>query len=101
MARQQAVRGVVTWGIAVPLSILLVCVSSCGDDEGPGPGMTAAQHNEAGWTSYSSGDLADARSSFEKALGLDPSLTEARLGLGWCEAHEAEYSKALADFDEV
>jgi len=101
MARRPAVRSAVTWLVAVPLIALLVCVSSCGDDEGPGPGTTASDHNEAGWSSYANGDHTNARASFEKALGLEAGLIEARLGLAWCEAHDGEYSTALDDFDEV
>ena len=94
-------RSADTWLVAVSLSVLLVCVSSCGEDEGPGPGVTAAEHNEAGWTSYNNGDYAGAHSHFSEALGLDPGLTEARLGLAWCKAHEGEYCTALDAFDDV
>jgi hypothetical protein len=87
--------------VAVPLIGLLVFISSCGDDEGAGPGMTAGDHNAAGWSSYAGEDYASARASFEQALGIDIGLTEARLGLAWCKAHEGEYSAAFSDFDVV
>jgi tetratricopeptide (TPR) repeat protein len=101
MARRQAVESALRRLVAVPLIALSVCAASCGNDEGPGPGMTAAQHNEAGWTSYSAQDYSSASAHFSDALGLDPGLTEARLGLAWCEAQEGGYSAALDDFDEV
>jgi tetratricopeptide (TPR) repeat protein len=63
--------------------------------------MTASDHNEAGWSSYANGHYTNAHASFEKALGLEAGLIEARLGLAWCEAHDGEYSTALDDFDEV
>jgi tetratricopeptide (TPR) repeat protein len=86
--------------MAIGLAAILA-LSSCGEDEGPGSGMTAAQHNEEGWGSYLLGDYADARSHFSDALGLDPNLVEARLGLAWSEAQEGKYPSAVRDFDQV
>lgn len=101
MARRPVVKSTPMWLAAVPLIALLFCVSSCGKDEGPGPGMTAAEHNEAGWTSYGLHDYAGASAHFSEALGLDPALTEARLGLAWCEAQAGEYPTALDGFNEI
>lgn len=101
MSERPAVRISVARFMALQWIILLICLSSCGDDGGPGPGMTAVDYNEAGWSSYSTGSFASARESFEKALELEPGFTEARLGLGWCEAHAGEHGPALDDFNEV
>jgi len=84
--------------VATALAVALL-LSSCGEDEGPG--MTAAQHNEAGWASYNSRDYSGAHSHFSEALGLDPGLTEARLGLAWCSAQQGQHASALADFNEI
>lgn len=101
MARRLAVRSGVAWLTAVPAIVLLLCISSCDDDEGLGPGPSAADYNEAGWTSYNGGDYPGAHSSFSSALELDPGLTEASLGLAWCNAHEGEYPTAMVGFGEV
>jgi tetratricopeptide (TPR) repeat protein len=84
--------------LAIGLAALIV-LTSCGDDEGPGSRLSAAEHNEEGWASYVLGDYEDARGHFTDALTLDPELYEARLGAAWCEAQQGEYLTAVADFD--
>jgi tetratricopeptide (TPR) repeat protein len=101
MTRRPVVGSALSWTAAVSLIALFVCVTSCGNDESPGPETTAAQHNEAGWTSYGARDYAGASEHFSAALELDPSLTEARLGLAWCDAQEHAYGEALDGFDAV
>ncbi len=101
MARRPAVKGAVQWLVMFALISCLVCLSSCGDDEGAGPGMTASDYNEAGWSSYADEDYTNARANFEKALELEAGFSEARLGLAWCEAQGGEYLAALGHFNEV
>ena len=101
MARRPAVKSAVQWLAMFPLISCLVCLSSCGDDEGAGPGLTASDYNEAGWSSYAVEDYTNARANFGKALELEAGFIEARLGLAWCEAHGGEYPAALEDFNEV
>lgn len=90
------------WPLALAIGLAaILALSSCGEDEGPGSSLTAAQHNEEGWSSYILGDYALARSHFAEALRLEPELSEARLGLAWTKAQEGEYLSAVADFDHV
>jgi tetratricopeptide (TPR) repeat protein len=102
MASASTRRGTGLWPLvlAIGLAALLV-LTSCGGDESPGPGLTAAQHNEEGWSSYILGDYGDARFHFAEALKLEQGLSEARLGLAWSEAHAGEYLAAVNDFNQV
>ena len=89
-----------SWALVLAIGLAaLIVLTSCGDDEGPGARLTAAEHNEEGWKSYILGDYGDARAHFNDALKLDPELYEARLGVAWCEAQQGEYLSAVADFD--
>ena len=97
-------RKMLKLGTAPAAWLVLACilcmglVSSCGDDD---VAMTAADYNNAAWSSYAGGDYTDARSDFETALDLDPDMHEARLGIAWCDAHDAEYDEAMVGFDTV
>jgi tetratricopeptide (TPR) repeat protein len=87
--------------LAAPLFVLLALGTSCGSDEGPGPGLTAEEQNEAGWESYNKGNFSGAAMHFGVALEVDPGLVEARLGMAWADAQEGRCATALAGFEEV
>lgn len=75
-----------------------------------GPTVAAAQEGcpgasapdaEAGWASYSAGELAEARRLFEVALARCEGDAYARTGLGYVELREGDDAAARRLFDEV
>lgn len=102
MALVSNTRATGLWPVVLVVGLAgLLILSSCGEDEGPDADLTAAEHNEEGWSSYILGDYGHARGHFAEALRIDAGLHEARLGLAWCEAQAGVYLVAVNDFNQV
>ncbi|MBN2379203.1 tetratricopeptide repeat protein [candidate division WOR-3 bacterium] len=72
---------------------LVVIMTSC---NGNGDGVN---YLEKAWESFEKGDLADARSNFEKAISETSGNAEAFTGLGWCAILEDNLAGALTQFE--
>ncbi len=54
-----------------------------------------------GWALYRQRNVAAAEQCFEQALLLQPGLTDASIGLGWCKVSSGRFAQADAAFREV
>jgi len=92
------------------MSLMLVCwlISGCGDDIEVDE--NAAKENlQIGWQEYTKGKFDSALLSFERAVSLDNSLSDAHNGLGWSHLSASQsdnfnpqlIQKALVSFQEA
>lgn len=108
MIANYAGRARVRAALAAALVALVLATAACGGgdspvapDPEPDPDPPPySQRVSAGWTAFTAGQYASARSSFSAAVALDAAPAEAHVGLGWSELkldHLDEAHQAFAN----
>ena len=79
-----------------PLFLLIPILLGCSNKE-----QQAQKHYKKGFEFHNQGSLDQAVEEYQRALKLDPSLTEAYINLGAIYVAKKDYDKAIQQFNEV